>query len=271
MLHCPDPRLDRALKYALNNQGKRLRSQITIATAAMFSGTAAGCANTVGEAIEYLHTYSLIHDDLPAMDDDDLRRGQPTLHKAFDEATAILAGDGLQAAAFELIATEEDLTPLQRLELITLISRAVGFQGMVGGQAMDMAAEGNRVNVESLRQLHSLKTGALITASVVAGAICAGATAEQKQTLQTFGDLIGLAFQITDDILDVTQSSDALGKTAGKDIAADKSTYISTLGLEGAQTEAEALLQEALELLARFGDGAEPLRALALKMVRRSF
>jgi len=222
-----------------------------------------------GEAIELLHTYSLVHDDLPAMDDDDLRRGQPTLHCAFDEATAILAGDGLQAAAFQRITEIEALSAEQRLEILKVVSIAVGFQGMVGGQALDLAAEHQAVSDTALRGIHDLKTGALISAAAEVGAICAGASSAQREAFVRFAKAIGLAFQVTDDVLDVTGDSESLGKTAGKDERAEKSTYVSTLGLDGAQQEADRLLNEALGALSEFGEAAEPLRNLARKMVHR--
>ncbi len=238
-------------------------------SAELIAGASVAAATPVGEAIELLHTYSLVHDDLPAMDDDDLRRGQPTLHRAFDEATAILTGDGLQAAAFQRIAEIDTLDPSQRLEILRVVSVAVGFQGMVGGQALDLAAEGQTVPVEALIKIHHLKTGALITASVEAGAICGGATEAARNELVRFAKAVGLAFQVTDDVLDVTGDSQSLGKTAGKDARASKSTYVSTLGLDGAQKEAERLLAEALEALQGFGEKADPLRELAQRMVRR--
>jgi geranylgeranyl pyrophosphate synthase len=222
-----------------------------------------------GEAIELLHTYSLVHDDLPAMDDDDLRRGQPTLHCAFDEATAILAGDGLQAAAFQRLVEIDALSPEQRLEILRVVSIAVGFQGMVGGQALDLAAEHHAVSAAALKGIHDLKTGALISAAAEVGAICADASSAQREALVRFAKAIGLAFQVTDDVLDVTGDSASLGKTAGKDERAEKSTYVSTLGLDGAQQEADRLLDEALEALSDFGDSAAPLRDLAQKMVHR--
>ena len=238
--------------------------------AELVAGEPVAAATSVGEAIELLHTYSLVHDDLPAMDDDDLRRGQPTLHCAFDEATAILAGDGLQAAAFQRLAEIDSLTADQRIELVRVVSIAVGFNGMVGGQALDLAAEQQRVPVEALRDIHRLKTGALIAAAAEAGAICADASPEQRAALATFARSIGLAFQVTDDVLDVTGDSSSLGKTAGKDEQAQKSTYVSTLGLEGARAEADTLLDDALTALSIFGERAKPLRELASAMVHRN-
>lgn len=269
-LSCPDPRLQAALDYVGAQPGKQLRSALTRISAEMIAGHPMAAAEQVGEAIEWLHTYSLIHDDLPAMDDDDLRRGQPTLHRAFDEATAILAGDGLQAAAFERLATIDSLSTEQRLDIIRCVAQAIGLRGMVGGQALDLSAEHQAVEVESLRQIHRLKTGALISAATLSGAICANATEAQRAALAEFADAIGLAFQVTDDLLDVTGNSESLGKTAGKDARAEKSTYVSTLGVEGAEQEARALLEKALASLSIFNEAAAPLKVLAEKMVLRS-
>lgn len=232
-------------------------------------GSSIESANRVGEAIECLHTYSLIHDDLPAMDNDDLRRGKPTVHKAFDEATAILVGDGLQAFAFEWVSETEGLSDTQKIQLVKLLSKSVGFDGMVGGQAMDIAAEGKSLDVAALKEVHLRKTGALIEASVLAGAICAGATQNQTAALHQFSRNIGLAFQVMDDVLDVTASSETLGKTAGKDIAAEKSTYVACMGVDDARAYANQLLDEALALLTPFGEAAESLSALSRLLVQR--
>ena len=276
---CSDPGLKAALAYALENPGKQLRSRLCRETAAMVVATSsAGTlvadssiegANRVGEAIECLHTYSLIHDDLPAMDDDDLRRGKPTVHKAFDEATAILVGDGLQAFAFEWVTETEGLSDSQKIQLVKLLSKSVGFDGMVGGQAMDIAAEGQSLDVAALKEVHLRKTGALIEASVLAGAICADATETQIAALHQFSKNIGLAFQVMDDVLDVTASSETLGKTAGKDIAAEKSTYVACMGVDDARAYANQLLDEALDLLTPFGEAAESLSALSRLLVQR--
>lgn len=268
-LTCPDPQLADALAYLAQQPGKQLRSKLTLTCAELIAGEQVPSAQFVGEAIELLHTYSLVHDDLPAMDDDDLRRGQPTLHRAFNEATAILAGDGLQAAAFQRITEIEILSAEQRLEIVQVLSAAVGFNGMVGGQALDLAAEHQTLDVASLRNVHQLKTGALIAAAAESGAICAGASLPQRSKLVEFARAIGLAFQVMDDVLDVTADSAALGKTAGKDARAEKSTYVSTLGLEGARAEADALLNKALDALTGFGNDAEALRQLARQMVHR--
>jgi len=270
-LTCPDPRLAEALNYLAQHPGKQLRSRLTVICAEMIAGAPVPAAAIAGGAIELLHTYSLVHDDLPAMDDDDLRRGQPTLHRAFDEATAILAGDGLQAAAFQRLTDIEGLTPTQRLEIVRVVSIAVGFNGMVGGQALDLAAEQQSVPADDLRRIHQLKTGALIAAAAESGAICADATQDERAALVRFARAVGLAFQVTDDILDVTGDSGSLGKTAGKDERAEKSTYVSTLGLAGAQAEADALLTEGLDALSLFGTRADPLKQLADQMVHRSF
>ena len=236
----------------------------------MIAGRALHSAERAGEAVEFLHTYSLIHDDLPSMDDDDLRRGQPTLHKQFDEATAILVGDGLQALAFEWIVDTPELGADQQVQLIKLLSHSVGFDGMVGGQAMDIAAEGESVDVTHLEQVHARKTGALIVAAVMAGAICAGATTAQETALTIFAKRVGLAFQVMDDVLDVTATSEELGKTAGKDIDAEKSTYVGSMGVDAARAYADRLLQEALDALGSFGAAAEELKQIGQAMVHRS-
>ena len=266
---CSDPALEAALAYALANPGKQLRSRLCRETATMVSGETVQSATRVGEAIECLHTYSLIHDDLPSMDNDDLRRGKPTVHRAFDEATAILVGDGLQAFAFEWVSETDGLSDTQKIKLVKLLSKSVGFDGMVGGQAMDIAAEGKSLDVSALKEVHLRKTGALIEASVLAGAICGEANAEQIEALGRFSRNIGLAFQVMDDVLDVTASSETLGKTAGKDIAADKSTYVACMGVDAASAYANDLLNEALALLSPFGQAADALIALSRLLVHR--
>ena len=268
-ISCPDPRLADAVAYLAKHPGKQLRSRLTLLCAELIAEASTDAAIIAGEAIELLHTYSLVHDDLPAMDDDDLRRGQPTLHCAFDEATAILTGDGLQAAAFQHLVSIESLSDTQRVDLVRVISKAVGFEGMVGGQALDLAAEHQALEADALQNIHRLKTGALIAASAEAGAICANASTAERQALVEFATAIGLAFQVTDDVLDVTGDSESLGKTAGKDVKAEKSTYVSALGLAGAKEEADRLLNAALEALDIFGDRADPLRDLARQMVHR--
>ena len=268
-LRCDAPVLTQAVDYVLANPGKQIRAQLAQASYGLFQRGISNGITTVATAIEWLHTYSLVHDDLPAMDDDDLRRGQPTVHKLFDEATAILVGDGLQAAAFANIAADDSLSAVQRVELIKLLAHAVGFSGMVGGQALDIAGERQQLSLDALQQIHHLKTGALITAATVAGGICAGASEQDLAQLKAFGKHLGLAFQVTDDILDVTQSSEQLGKTAGKDLSSEKSTYVSCLGLEGARAEANNLLAHALAAIAHYEERAEPLRAIAEQVVKR--
>lgn len=222
-------------------------------------------------AIELIHCYSLVHDDLPAMDDDDLRRGKPTCHKAFDEATAILAGDALQAQAFSVLASfGHDLQPTQRLALIDQLATAAGGSaGMVGGQAIDLALTNRPASYDELLKMHNLKTGALISAAVVMGGICANADAKQLASLREFGQAIGLAFQIRDDLLDEEGDTARIGKQAGMDIAANKTTFPALIGAEAARNEARELKNRALDMLAGFGDGAEGLRALATFSIER--
>ncbi|MAA86951.1 MAG: farnesyl-diphosphate synthase [Haliea sp.] len=263
--------LEDAVRYALQAGGKRIRPCLVYAAA-----QAAGNGNTdvaalddAACAMELVHTYSLIHDDLPAMDNDDLRRGRPTLHKAFDEATAILVGDGLQALAFQLLASANGLSAEARLQMVTVMAQAAGLGGMVGGQFVDIAATGSPLALVELQGLHALKTGALIRASLSLGGIAAGAPDADQAALEAFGEHLGLAFQVVDDILDVEGSAATLGKTGGKDAAAGKTTYVSLLGLEGARSAAEALLADGLEALECFGDNANPLRDLARYIVQR--
>jgi len=265
------PKLHEATRYVLENPGKQLRSRLVRASYALCASGGANptSADNVATAIEWLHCYSLIHDDLPAMDNDDLRRGKPTLHKAYDEATAILVGDGLQASAFALIANDTQLSHAQRCELVALIAKAVGLEGMVGGQALDMAAEHQEIDLQALKTIHAGKTGALFRAAVAAGAICADAPPKQRTALDRFAENIGLAFQITDDVLDATASSDTLGKTAGKDQAAAKSTYVRCLGLEQARLQARRLYEQALEHLNSCQGDTTELASLATNMVIR--
>lgn len=221
-------------------------------------------------AIELMHCYSLVHDDLPAMDDDDLRRGKPTCHKAFDEATAILAGDALQTQAFSVIAQQgKNLTPEQRLQLIELLATASGYAGMVGGQAIDLALTNKPASYDQLVQMHQLKTGALISTAVVMGGICGGATGNQLEQLKSYGEAIGLAFQIRDDLLDEEGDTAHLGKQAGMDSAANKTTFPSIIGLDAAREEADLLKQKALDSLSDFSQRADALRELAAFIVER--
>ena len=263
--------LEDAVRYALQAGGKRIRPCLVYAAAqAVGSGnTDAAALDDAACAMELVHTYSLIHDDLPAMDNDDLRRGRPTLHKAFDEATAILVGDGLQALAFELLASANGLSAEARLQMVTVMAQAAGLGGMVGGQFVDIAATGSPLALVELQGLHAMKTGALIRASLSLGGIAAGAPDADQAALKAFGEHLGLAFQVVDDILDVEGSAATLGKTGGKDAAAGKTTYVSLLGLEGARSAADALLADGLEALECFGDNANPLRDLARYIVQR--
>ncbi|MEQ8803138.1 MAG: polyprenyl synthetase family protein, partial [Haliea sp.] len=222
-----------AVRYALESSGKRIRPCLLYA-AAQAVGAGADLDEALDHpacALELIHTYSLIHDDLPAMDDDDLRRGRPTLHRAFDEATAILVGDGLQARAFELLADAPGLSAGQKVTMIKALARAAGLGGMVGGQFVDITSTGHALHLDQLQAMHALKTGALIRAALSLGAIAVGASPSQQAALEDYGDHVGLAFQVVDDILDVEGSTATLGKTGGKDALANKTTYVSLLGL----------------------------------------
>ncbi len=239
-------RLQAAMRYSVLGGGKRLRPLLTYATG-LGLGADVALIDPSAAAVELIHCYSLIHDDLPAMDDDDLRRGQPTCHRAFDEATAILAGDALQTLAFEILADHEQAwTPESRLEAIKTLTRASGGSGMAGGQMLDIEAENNQISLNELETLHSLKTGALIRASVRLGAIAAGCQDKQcLADLDEFAKLIGLAFQVQDDLLDVESSTEVLGKKAGADQALNKMTYPSLLGVDVAKVHLKNLYQRA--------------------------
>lgn len=256
-----------ACTYSLENSGKHIRPALYYAAANAVGAKAA--PDQVACAIELIHTYSLIHDDLPAMDDDDLRRGKPSLHKAFDEATAILVGDGMQAKAFELLADAPGLSAEQRIAMVEVLSHASGPRGMVGGQFIDIKATGSDMTLEQLQVMHSLKTGALIRAALALGGIATGGSETQLESLDGYGRHIGLAFQVVDDILDVEGDTQTLGKTRGKDSEANKPTYVRLLGLEGAKTEAQRLLEAALDALDSFGKHADRLRDLARYIVER--
>ncbi len=263
-----------AMRYSLFIGGKRVRPILCLAAGACISPDPAleESLLPVACALECIHTYSLIHDDLPAMDDDDLRRGHPTNHKKFGEAEAILAGDGLLTFAFDLLSDPRftGLADSARLQITHTIARAAGSLGMVGGQALDMDGEGREMSFKELKTIHSSKTGALITASVLSGAIGAGGTPAQLDALQTYGDTIGLAFQIVDDLLDVTSTTEELGKTAGSDAEHDKATYPAFFGVEKTRKMAEQASQAAIEALSSFPDSADPLRALSRYIVERT-
>jgi geranylgeranyl diphosphate synthase type II len=264
----PPASIHRAMRYSVFAGGKRLRPILCLESARMFAPHLEA-AIQVGCALEFIHTYSLIHDDLPALDNDDLRRGKPTCHKVFGEALAILAGDALLTLAFQTLAAAK-LAPVQRIEIIAEVGAAAGtVDGMVGGQVADVEAVGNPVTPATLEYIHRAKTAALIRGSVVAGAIAGGAPPHQVQSLRRFGENIGWAFQVVDDILDVEESSAALGKTAGKDQAQQKATYPALYGLEGSRAIAEDLESKALGELDPFGGGAARLRELAAFLVAR--
>lgn len=262
------PRLAQAMAYSLENGGKRIRPILLYASAAALGQPADAELDSVAVALECIHAYSLIHDDLPAMDDDDLRRGQPSCHIAFDEATAILAGDALQAMAFETLA-RSGLSAEQRIALVHTLAHASGARGMVLGQAIDLAAVKRQLTLEDLERMHRHKTGALIGASVVMAAQACQASSTQSKALEQFALTVGLAFQVQDDILDVTAETAVLGKRQGADTARQKPTYVSLLGLEGARAKSRELLALALAALDIFGSPADPLRELARYIVER--
>ena len=264
--------LGEAMRYAVLDGGKRLRPLLTLAAARAVAGAAElPAALRSACAVELIHAYSLVHDDMPCMDNDVLRRGKPTVHVAYGEAQALLAGDALQALAFELLTPEDgSVAPAVQARLCAALARAAGHHGMAGGQAIDLAHVGVAMSETALRDMHRRKTGAMLEVSVHMGALSAGADGPTLACLQRHAQAIGLAFQVVDDILDVTADSATLGKTAGKDQANDKPTFVSLLGLAGAQAQAQALLQEALaalEVANLRDDGA--LRALAHMVVQR--
>ena len=260
--------IHQAMRYSVFAGGKRIRPILCLETARIFEANVSP-AFYPACAIEFIHTYSLIHDDLPALDNDDLRRGKPTCHKKFGEAAAILAGDALLTLAFETLACAPT-TPDRRVAMAGEIAGAAGtVNGMVGGQVADLEAEGKQVGPEMLEYIHRSKTAALIRASVTSGALCAGASPDDVNRLRRFGESIGWAFQVVDDILDVEESSAALGKTAGKDIAQQKATYPSVFGLERSHKFAKELAAKALDELQHFGERADRIRTIAEFLVVR--
>lgn len=267
-------RLREAMRYSLFNGGKRVRPILVYASGRAVSNSLTQAQqdslDTIACALECIHAYSLVHDDLPAMDDDDLRRGKPTCHIAFDEATAILAGDALQTLAFELLSAAPYVDDACKVALLQQLTRASGVHGMVLGQAIDLAAVNHQLDLAQLETMHRHKTGALISASVAMGAIACGADETQLAALNTYAAAIGLAFQVQDDILDVTTDTATLGKQQGADIARNKPTYVSLLGLEQARTKAQELHQQALLALAGFDERAQLLRALSAYIIERS-
>jgi len=260
-------RLVDAMRYATLNGGKRIRACLIYAAGEAVGGDAE-TLDDAACAVELIHSYSLIHDDLPCMDDDDLRRGRPTCHRAFDEATALLAGDALQGLAFEILADSADN---RRIAMMRLLARAIGARGMAGGQAIDLAAVGRSVSPEALEDMHRRKTGALIHASVMLGAMAAPepVPASVTEALDAYGRAIGLAFQIVDDILDEEGDTETLGKTSGADRARGKPTYPSVIGIDAARARARALEAAALESLRPLGDNARLLKDLARYIVQR--
>jgi farnesyl diphosphate synthase len=259
--------LGAAMRYAVLDGGKRLRPALVMGTFDAFAHELdlRDLALRSACAVEVIHSYSLVHDDMPCMDDDVLRRGKPTVHVKFGEAQALLAGDALQALAFELIAPDIEVSQSRashaQARLCAVLARASGHAGMAGGQAIDLASVGARLSEVQLQHMHALKTGALLAASVAMGAVCAEASAEQRASLDRYGQALGLAFQVVDDILDVTADSAVLGKTAGKDAAQDKPTYVSVLGMDAARARAKQLHEEALDALAQ-AKAAHPQRLI---------
>jgi farnesyl diphosphate synthase len=262
--------LKAAMHYAATGGGKRVRPLLIYATASLMGKELSQVAgvDACAVAVELFHTYSLVHDDLPCMDNDDLRRGRPTVHKAFDEASALLVGDALQTMAFQLIA-QSALDDAQKVQVITSLSMAGGMAGMAGGQAIDLASVGKQLTQNELELMHRLKTGALLRAAVQIGAIAINLNEQEKKSLDKFASALGLAFQVVDDVLDASSDSQTLGKTAGKDAAANKPTFVSLMGLDGAREFVRKLHQEALDSLGIWGDNADLLRAIASKVVNR--
>lgn len=265
--------LHKAMRYAVLNGGKRIRPFLVYATGQVVASDEKGL-DAVASAVEMIHAYSLVHDDLPAMDDDDLRRGKPTCHKAFDEATAILAGDALQCLAFHLLSRylPDTIPAEQRLEMLDILAIASGSRGMAGGQAIDLDSVGKQLTIAELENMHIHKTGALIRASVKLGAMCKPAIdAKQLEKLDHYAKCIGLAFQIQDDILDEITDTDTLGKTQGADRARNKPTYPALIGLDDARQMAIELQNDALQSLENFDEGADLLRLLARYIIEREY
>jgi geranylgeranyl diphosphate synthase, type II len=261
--------IHRAMRHSVFAGGKRLRPILCVEAGRMVAGSQPTGIEELGAALEMLHTYSLIHDDLPALDNDDLRRGRPTCHKVFGEAIAILAGDALQTQAYESLS-QLRCPAESRVRIIAEIARGTGtVDGMIGGQVVDLEAEHTKPDAKMLEYIHRAKTAALITASVVSGGLYAGADSKAVEKLRSFGQSIGLAFQIVDDVLDVTQTSEQLGKTAGKDTAAEKATYPALFGIDESLKQADTLVQAADAALASFGSRSDTLRSLARFLVER--
>jgi len=262
--------LGEAMRYGVLDGGKRLRPLLVMAACEAVVGDAAAALHAA-VAVELIHAYSLIHDDMPCMDNDVLRRGKPTVHVKFGQAQAMLAGDAMQALAFEVLTPDEGIAPALQARLSALLARSAGHAGMAGGQAIDLASIGRTLDEAALRDMHRRKTGALLKASVLMGSACGSADALAQRALADYGAAVGLAFQVVDDILDVTQASETLGKTAGKDLDSNKPNYVSVLGLAAARLYAEELRRQALAALAAggLGSGARWLAVLADKVVER--
>lgn len=264
------PRLADAMRYATLNGGKRLRAMLVYGAGEIFNADTEAL-DIAAAAVEMIHAYSLVHDDMPMMDDDDLRRGKPTCHKAYDEATALLVGDALQSMAFECLC-DTALPASQQIMMIKALANAAGLNGMAGGQAIDLASVGKQMNQADLQAMHQLKTGALIRASVALGAYCGqGYSAQDLQYLDQYAAAIGLAFQVQDDVLDVIADTDTLGKQQGADIAKNKPTYPALIGMEAAQQKAQSLITDALATLDNLDTPCQALRALAMFVVQRTF
>jgi geranylgeranyl pyrophosphate synthase len=265
-------RLLAAMRYSVLSGGKRVRPLLVYASGELV-GADEGALDALAAAVELIHAYSLVHDDLPAMDDDDLRRGRPTTHRQFDEATAILAGDALQALAFEVLAVDGALAARAQaqIKILAWLARAAGPAGMVGGQSLDMAAEGQRLDERGLERIHRGKTGALIRASIMMPSELGNLSAEQRANLDVFASDIGLVFQIRDDLLEIEQDTATLGKNAGSDAGNDKSTYPSTLGIDGARRRAEETHQRAVTALRTLGPRADGLSWLSEFILNRSY
>lgn len=261
--------LHSAMRYSVLGGGKRIRAMLCYATAEL-CGTDMSVADAAASAVELIHAYSLVHDDMPCMDDDDLRRGKPSCHKQYDDATALLVGDALQSLAFEVLSQPELCSQAhQQLNLLNILAKATGSTGMAGGQAIDLESVGKTLSQAGLESMHRLKTGALIQAAALLGA--ADGSLEEVAAVEVFAANIGLAFQVVDDILDVEADTSTLGKTAGKDVNSNKPTYVTILGLQVAKLHAQKLYENAIAAIAPFGSKAQHLRALAGLITQRSF
>lgn len=261
-------RLHAAMRYAVLGGGKRVRALLAYAGAEL-AGATADDADTAAAAVELIHAFSLVHDDMPCMDDDDLRRGKPSCHKAYDDATALLVGDALQSLAFDCLTSRQTAQAIQQ---VSLLAKATGSRGMCGGQSIDLQSTGQQLTLTALETMHQYKTGALIHAATLLGAYAANTTDRAlTQVLNQYSQKMGLAFQVVDDILDATTDTSTLGKTAGKDLAQEKSTYVSLLGVDQARVLVETLYDETMQSLATYSEAADPLRGIARFICERPF